>query len=122
MQRDLWTYRDESIGDIDLTGFEVEATDGGIGKVEEATYELNGSYLVVDTGPWIFGKTVVIPAGIIDRIDVTNERVFVDLTKEQIKESPEYDAMTGFTDEHRTALGSYYGATPVAGRPGEPLP
>jgi len=121
MQKDLWTYRDDSIGDIDLSGFDVEATDGGIGKVEEATYELAGSYLVVDTGPWIFGKTVVLPAGTIDRIDVANERVFVDLTKEQIKDSPEYDAMVGFSEDQRAALGSYYGEAPVGGRRAEPL-
>ena len=107
MQKDLWTYRDESIGDIDLTGFDVEATDGGIGKVEEATYELEGSYIVVDTGPWIFGKSVVLPAGTIDRIDVATERVYVSLTKDQIKDSPEYDPAK-FDEDYRTRLGTYY--------------
>ena len=38
MQSDLWTHRDETIGDIDLTGFKIEALDGDIGKVDEATY------------------------------------------------------------------------------------
>jgi hypothetical protein len=121
MQKDLWTYRDESVGEIDLTGFDVEATDGGIGKVEEASYDLGGSYLVVDTGPWIFGKTVVLPAGTIDRIDVANERVFVELTKDQIKDSPEYDAMAGFSEDQRTALGSYYGESAVTGQRTEPI-
>ena len=108
MQRDLWTYREESIGDIDLAGYHVEASDGGIGKVDEATYEAGASYLVIDTGPWIFGKRVCLPAGTIDRIDVENERVFVNLTKEEIKSAPEYDEAIGVTDEHRAALGTYY--------------
>ena len=116
MQKDLWTYAEESTGDIDLTGFEVEATDGGIGKVDEATYEVGASYVVVDTGPWIFGKTVVLPAGTIDRIDVANERIVVNLTKDQIKDSPEYDDAAGFSDEHQTALGSYYGEPSLTGR------
>ena len=50
----FWTYRDTSslganIASIDITGFEVEALDGGIGKVDEATYEVGSSYLVIDT-------------------------------------------------------------------------
>ena len=55
---DLFTFRDERLARTDVTGFEVEATDGGIGKVDEATNEVGSSYLVVDTGPWIFGKKV----------------------------------------------------------------
>jgi hypothetical protein len=57
---DLWTYRAESgLGDSsvqrDMIGFGVEALDGSIGKIDEATYEVSSSYVVVDTGPWIFG-------------------------------------------------------------------
>ena len=66
---DPWTYGDvETIGvdvtqKLDLTGYGVEAIDGGIGKVDEATYEASSSYIVVDTGPWILGKKVLLPAG-----------------------------------------------------------
>jgi hypothetical protein len=116
MQRDLWTYREETIGDIDLTGYSVEAADGGIGKIDEATYEAGSSYLVIDTGPWIFGKRVCVPAGVVDRIDTANERVFVDLTKDQIKDAPEYDDLIGVSEEHRAALGTYYGEPTKAGR------
>jgi hypothetical protein len=49
---------------MDLTGFDVEAADGSIGKVDEATQEVGESYLVVDTGVWIFGKKVLLPAGL----------------------------------------------------------
>jgi hypothetical protein len=35
---------------IDLNGFNVEASDGKIGKVDEATHEAGGSFIVVDTG------------------------------------------------------------------------
>ena len=48
----------------DLTGFSVEALDGSIGKIDEASNEVGASYLVVDTGPWIFGKKVMLPAGV----------------------------------------------------------
>ena len=52
---------------MDVTGFHVEAADGRIGKVDEATYDVGSAYLVVDTGPWIFGRKVVIPAGTVTR-------------------------------------------------------
>ena len=59
-----------------LDGFSVEAADGGIGKIDEATYDASQSYLVVDTGPWIFGKKVMLPAGVIDRVDLDTETVY----------------------------------------------
>ncbi len=109
---DIWTFRTaDQLGDIDVTGYSVEATDGGIGKVDEATYEVGGSFLVVDTGPWIFGKKVLLPAGLIERVDPESETVFVSRTKEEIKNAPEYDEEIGFADEeYRGRLGGYYGS------------
>nr|MBA3380786.1 PRC-barrel domain containing protein [Actinomycetota bacterium] len=74
MHTDVWSYRDTTslgmnIANVDITGFEVEALDGGIGKIDEATYETGSSYVVVDTGPWIFGKKVMLPAGVVKSID-----------------------------------------------------
>ena|SRR5436190_15773938 len=88
---DIWTYRSDAWGGIDLTGFGVEAIDGGIGKIDDATYDVGSSYIVVDTGPWIFGKKVMLPAGVIDRVDADDEKVSVDGTKDEIKDAPEFD-------------------------------
>ena len=90
-----WEYRPETglTGDeVDVTGYPIAAVDGDIGFVDEATNELLGSsYLVVDTGPWIFGRKVLLPAGGIRRIDTLEHKVYVDRTKHQIKAAPEYD-------------------------------
>ena len=107
--RDMWTYTDETIGDVDLTGYGVEATDGGIGKVDESSYEVGSSYIVVDTGPWIFGKKVLLPAGVVDRIDTAEEKVFVSRTKDEIKNAPEFDEDRYRDEAYRAQLGGYYG-------------
>ena len=67
---DLWSYRDTARSQpADLVGFQVVATDGALGNLDAATYDVGGSYIVVDTGFWIFGKKRMLPAGVIDRID-----------------------------------------------------
>ena len=115
---DTWSFREKGqIGvditrGVDLTGFEVEAIDGGIGKIDEATYETSRSYVVVDTGPWIFGKKVLLPGGIVQRVDLDSETVFVDRTKDEIKNAPEFDEATYRDDAYRTRVGEYYEGSP----------
>ena len=109
-----WTYRDvDSLGvdmarGFDLVGFEIEALDGGIGKIDKATYDVGASYVVVDTGPWIFGKKVMLPAGVIQRVDLDSQTIFVDRTKDEIKSAPEFDENMYRDEAYRTRLGSYY--------------
>ena len=105
---EIWSYTDPTFTNVDLTGWSVEARDGGIGKVDEATNEVGASYVVVDTGPWIFGKQVVLPAGVIERIDPDTETVFVNRTKDEIKNAPEFDPDRGVTTDYRTDVGGYY--------------
>jgi hypothetical protein len=106
---DLWTYGNTSMTAQDLTGFTVEALDGNIGKIDEATNEVGGSYIVVDTGPWIFGKKVLLPAGVLRDADFDDEKVFVSRTKDQIKNAPEFDEGRYRDEGYRNQVGGYYG-------------
>jgi hypothetical protein len=110
MKRDIWTYEIDVVDQTDLTGFHVEAIDGRIGKVDEATYEVGSSFLVVDTGPWIFGRKVVIPAGTVTQIDTGNDVIALNLTKDQIKDSPEFKPDTDEyrSETYRSDLSRYY--------------
>ena len=109
---DVFTYRDPAllganIRSTDVTGYGVEALDGSIGKIDEATYDTGSGYLIVDTGTWIFGKKVMLPAGVVLRVDTTDEKVYVNRMKDEIKDAPELE---DFKDEaYREKLGSYYG-------------
>src|SRR6476620_1580727 len=91
MSSQIWTYRDTTITQRNLAGLSVEAIDGKIGKVDDATNDVGASFIVVDTGPWIFGKKVMLPAGFFFNDNMTTETVFVNRTKDQIKDAPEYD-------------------------------
>ena len=109
---EIWTFRTEAGVDPDtddIAGYKVEATDGSIGKIDEATYDAGSSYIVVDTGPWIFGKKVLLPAGVISRVDRDEEKVHVNRTKDQIKDSPEFEESNYRDDDYRERVGSYYG-------------
>jgi hypothetical protein len=68
MYENLWAYTPTSGHTPDLTGYRVEATDGHIGKVDKHSDEVGSQYIVVDTGIWIFGKEVLLPAGTITTI------------------------------------------------------
>jgi hypothetical protein len=111
---DIWTFRDTTLSQHNLSGLKVEASDGSIGKVDEASNNVGGSFIVVDTGPWIFGKKVLLPAGVVSRVDLDTETVFVNRTKDQIKSAPEYDEDRNqqddvYRDRYHSDLGSYYG-------------
>lgn len=111
---EMWVFSEElGLGadptqGIDVTGYRVEATDGHIGKVDKATHETDAHHIVVDTGPWIFGKKVVLPAGVIERVDAEEEKVYVNRTKDQIKDSPKFGE-TELDAQARGEVGSYYG-------------
>jgi hypothetical protein len=109
-----WEYRGTSEftgAGTDLTGYSIAAVDGDIGRVDRATYDTGSAHLVVDTGPWIFGRKVMLPAGVVERIDTAEKKVFVDRTKDQIKDAPEFDDTVSEDPAYRERLGTYYGET-----------
>jgi len=90
----LWNYSD-SIGHIResqpaLVGLDVEGLDGGIGKIVEESLEIDSSHLVIDTGFWILGTKRLVPAGVVTKVDLIDGKVWINMTKEQVKDSPEY--------------------------------
>jgi hypothetical protein len=112
MQSGTWAYSATSghQAGLDLVGFGVEATDGSIGKVDKHSEVTGLAFLVVDTGPWIFGRRVVLPASTVVRVDPAEEAVYVDRSRSEIKGSPEFE--TRQHSDERTyyeQIGNYYG-------------
>jgi len=119
-QSELWTWpetRADPLGGApDIVGFKVVANDGEIGHVDSATWDAGKGHIVVDTGPWIFGKKVMLPAGLISDIDPDSETVFVARTKDEIKDAPEFDEERYREASYRNEIGTYYGNRAAAMR------
>jgi hypothetical protein len=112
MATDLWSFRSD-VGNerARLEGMKVEAVDGSIGKVDSVIDTDRGSALVVDTGPLIFGKKVLLPAGVVTAIDVDDTFIRVDRTKDEVKSAPEFDDELLHDGSYHEALTRHYGAT-----------
>jgi sporulation protein YlmC with PRC-barrel domain len=74
-----------------LLGYHIVATDGEIGHVDDVLVDEGlraVRYLVVDTSNWIGGKSVMISAMAVDRIDSPDRKIFVNLTRDTIRNGP----------------------------------
>src|SRR5919197_113307 len=100
MAVDIWSYR-ETVVPTDLSGFDVVAADGEIGKVDKASVDARPDALIVDTGPLVFGRKVFLPVGTIERVDLDDKKVHVDRTKDEIKNAPEFDPSGYAEQEYR---------------------
>lgn len=84
----------------EVIGYYIEATDGDIGHVEDFLMDDENwaiRYMVVDTVNWWPGKKVVVAPQWIKAVSWLESRVYVDLSRERIKNAPEYDP-TAFID------------------------
>ena len=76
-----------------MRGFHLEATDGGIGHVDEFLVDENWlvRYLVVDTSNWLGGKWVAVSPASVTGLEWADQRITMSLTREEIKNSPTLD-------------------------------
>lgn len=77
-----------------IIGYEILASDGHIGHVkemliDEETWQIR--YLVIDTSQWWFGKHVILAPPWIEKCKWNENQIIVNLTRQQIKDSPFYD-------------------------------
>jgi hypothetical protein len=109
MATEIWTYQDQRLGQFDLTGFDVETRDGVIGRVDRATKDVTGSYLVINAGPAMpLGRRVVLPAGVVETVDLDDRRLAVSVGRSEILSGPEYDPDRPLDESLRNRIGSHY--------------
>ena len=95
-----------------VTGYDIQATDKSIGHVEDFIFDERSwaiRYLVVDTRNWWpGGRKVLIATHWIDHIDWATGTVFVNLTREQVRSSPEYKEVAPIAREYEKRLHRAY--------------
>jgi hypothetical protein len=102
----LWSLRE-------ITNYNIAATDGEVGAVIDFILHINGDwkirYMALDTGNWLPGRKVLISPQSFGRIDWAHQKLNLDLTRVQIKDSPEYNKVKEITRDYETRLDKHYG-------------
>jgi uncharacterized protein YrrD len=94
-----------------LIGSGMEATDGAIGKVEDFYFEDDTwaiRYLVVKTGNWLSGRKVLISPAALTKAAWESGIFPVNLTGQQIRNSPDIDTEKPVSRQQEIALHAYY--------------
>ncbi|HEY5505416.1 MAG TPA: PRC-barrel domain-containing protein [Sedimentisphaerales bacterium] len=94
-----------------VRGYEIQAIDGEIGHVEDyviddETWAIR--YLIVGTRNWWPGKKVLVSPQWIERVSWSESKVFVNLSREAIKQSPEYTEASLLTRDYEIGLHGHY--------------
>ena len=108
-QEKAWGSHVRSIRD--LRGNEFHATDGDIGHVSDAiiddtSWEIR--YFIIDTHNWWPGKKVLIDPKWIESVSWGEEKVSVNLTREAIRQSPEYTPEALLRRDYEVELYRHY--------------
>ncbi len=83
----IWSYTPalEHVRGADLTGFTVVARDGTAGHVDRQAVHHGMPHLVVDTGVWVFGRSLLVPVGVITSVDTAERKLTVSCTRAELK-------------------------------------
>jgi uncharacterized protein YrrD len=96
----------------DVSGHDIQATDGQIGHVEDFIIDDENTwairYLIIDTRNWWPGKKVLISPHWIEHVSWNESKVFVNLPRETIKQSPEYTEKSLMTRDYEGRLHRHY--------------
>jgi hypothetical protein len=110
-----------------VTGYSIEAPDGEIGHVDGYVVDDRAwaiRYIEVATRNWWPGKKVLVSPAWIERVSWPESKVHVGLSREAIKDAPEYAESTPVTREYESKLYNHYGRPPYwlreAGRQSSP--
>jgi hypothetical protein len=109
---------EETSGDVHLRSaralerYDIQGTDEAIGHVEDflvddETWEVR--YLVVDTSNWWFGKKVLVAPHWASRISWEEGKVYLTMSRQEIKDSPEWNAKAPVNRVYEARLYDYYG-------------
>jgi hypothetical protein len=94
-----------------VSGHHIQALDGEIGHVQDfiiddETWAIR--YLIIDTHNWWPGKKVLVSPQWIESVSWGERKVFVNLSREAVKQSPEYTEKSLLTRDYEIGLHQHY--------------
>lgn len=95
-----------------LDGFVIHARDGTLGRVKDIYFDdrhWTVRYLEVDTGGWIGGRRVLVSPLSVIAVNWAEREVDVNLTRQQVHDSPGIDGAVPVARQHEADLFNYYG-------------
>ncbi len=96
----------------DLMKLELRARDGVLGQIGDLHFDDNRwriRYLVVETGTWLNSRKVLIATSALDAADWARGHLPVNLTQEQVRQSPSVDTEQPVTRQQESGLSQHYG-------------
>ena len=95
----------------EVAGYRIQAEDGEIGHVEDfmiddETWAIR--YLIVDTRNWWPGKKVLVSPQWVERVNWSASKVFINLSREAVRQSPEYRMESPLTRDYEAGLHLHY--------------
>ena len=101
-----------------INGYAIAASDGRLGTVSDFLFDDASwlvRWLVVDTGNWLSGRKVLLPPSVLGHLDPKEDEFSVELTMQQVKDSPEIDTDRPVSRQMETNVYDYYGWSPYWG-------
>ncbi len=97
----------------EIKNYHIKAIDGELGHVDDLIiddFNWQIDFIVVDTSNWMpWSKKVLISTEMMDEISYVDQQVNIDLSKEDIKESPEFDPDEPVNEVYEKVLYDFYG-------------
>ena len=96
----------------ELRVYYIHGSDESIGHIEDfivddETWQV--CYLVVDTSNWWMGKKVLVAPHWASKVNWAQHQIEIDLSRDTIKNGPEWDPDAAVNREYETRLYDYYG-------------
>jgi hypothetical protein len=98
-------------GATEVSGYHIHALDGDIGHVEDFLFDGTTwtiRYLVIDTSNWIGGRTVLVAPDWVRRVDWNSQLIHLDMSRDTVKNSPEYDPTIELSRDYENRLHGHY--------------
>jgi hypothetical protein len=96
----------------ELCGYVVAGKDDDVGRIDDVFFDDRHwtiRHLVVDTGNWWSGRTVLVSPHAVERVEAGSQRIVTRLTRDQIERGPDIDVDRPVSRQHDIAFSDYYG-------------